>query len=82
MGLIHHPSPQHINRRKSTLWSLPRRKKPRLRSSSYNAIADYNDDVLTPYPSSSKPLDRVCVAFPGGGLFFYWQAGVIVSVDD
>ena len=21
---------------------------------------------------------RVCIAFPGGGLFFYWQAGVIV----
>ncbi len=31
-----------------------------------------------PLPSSRK--DDVYIAFPGGGLFFYWQAGVIVSV--
>ena len=34
--------------------------------------------VILSSTSSSKKND-VYIAFPGGGLFFYWQAGVIVS---
>ena len=41
--------------------------------------------IFTPhtfmYTAAKKQQDepnRACVAFPGGGLFFYWQAGVIV----
>lgn len=34
--------------------------------------------VVSSTPSSRK--NDVYIAFPGGGLFFYWQAGVIVSV--
>ena len=30
---------------------------------------------------NTNPMDKAGIIFPGGGLFFYWQAGVIVSID-
>ena len=30
-------------------------------------------------PSPSREQRGPAIAFPGGGLFFYWQAGVVVS---
>lgn len=37
------------------------------------SVADYNDNDR---PDMDK---KAGIIFPGGGLFFYWQAGVIVS---
>jgi hypothetical protein len=76
------PAP-NVSRRKSSSYNyLPRGKNSRHRSLPSNAIAKHNDDVLSSYSSSSKPQGRARVAFPGGGLFFYWQAGVIVSFNN
>ena len=40
-----------------------------------------NDDGIASSSASapSSPSQGPCLIFPGGGLFFYWQAGVVVS---
>jgi hypothetical protein len=83
-ALLHHPSaPSVCSRRKPTHYNFSsRQKKPRHRQLSTNAIARHDRDALSSFSSSTKPQGRVCVAFPGGGLFFYWQAGVIVSANN
>ncbi|KAL3794999.1 hypothetical protein ACHAW5_002168 [Stephanodiscus triporus] len=82
-ALLYHPPAPNVSRRKSSRYNyLPRGKKFRNRSLPSNAIAKHNDDKLSSYSSSSKPQGRVCVAFPGGGLFFYWQAGVIAYLQE
>ena len=79
-ALLHHPSA--ANTKPTDFNFSPRQKKPRHRQLSTNAIARHDHDTLSSFSSSTKPHGRVCVAFPGGGLFFYWQAGVIVSVNN
>lgn len=45
-----------------------------LKTTQFSTSVRNSHDIL-PSKSSSK----AGVIFPGGGLFFYWQAGVIVS---
>jgi hypothetical protein len=56
----------HLRHQKSSSLAIPKQQDESLLSS-YLSLSP-NDDSR----------NKVSIAFPGGGLFFYWQAGVIV----
>ncbi|KAL7549539.1 hypothetical protein ACHAWF_012805 [Thalassiosira exigua] len=43
-----------------------------------NQVAAAEASPSTPPPSTQGP----CIVFPGGGLFFYWQAGVVAFLRE
>lgn len=45
----------------------------------YRQTTKHHLNHQTSLSSASSSKQNVYIAFPGGGLFFYWQAGVLVS---
>ena len=54
---------------------------PKTRTSHQSSFSSSSLDDRISSPSNQNNVDnRPTIIFPGGGLFFYWQAGVVVSV--
>ena len=71
---FHHPL--------SSKRSLRQRHYPKTQTSQSSFLSRLDDSDRISSPSDqNNDYNRPTIIFPGGGLFFYWQAGVVVSIE-